>query len=189
MAGGQNPINILFVGRIEKRKGLIYLVRAFEILVKKYQNIRLIIVGEGTEEKKIKDYIKRRRISNIFFEGRVKEDNLPKYYRSADICCFPSISGEAFGIVLLEAMASGKPVVAFANCGYREVLVGEGAKFLVEPKDIKGMEKKLEILIKNQDKRETIGRWGREEAEKYSWDKIAGRTLEFYNKVIKSKQD
>ena len=182
-------INILFVGRLEKRKGLIYLVRAFEILIKKHQNIRLIIVGEGMEEKRIKDYIKEKRISNIFFEGRIKEDDLPKYYRSADICCFPSLSGEAFGIVLLEAMASGKPVVAFANRGYSEVLVGKGAEFLAEPKDIKGLEKKLEILIKNQNKREEIGKWGRKEAKKYSWDKVAEQTLEFYNKVIKSKQN
>jgi phosphatidylinositol alpha-mannosyltransferase len=177
-------LNILFVGRIEKRKGLLYLVKAFEILKKKGQNIRLIVVGDGDKKEDIEDYVKKHQILDVFFEGEVKEKNLPKYYRTADICCFPSVYGEAFGIVLLEAMASGKPVVAFANQGYKEVLTGKGADFLVKPKDIQNLVKKLTILTKNDKKRKEMGEWGRKETEKYSWDKIANQTLKFYDEVI-----
>jgi phosphatidylinositol alpha-mannosyltransferase len=180
--------NILFVGRIEKRKGLIYLVKAFEVLRKKYKNIRLIVVGKGGEENKIKDYIKRHRIFNVFFEGEVKEKDLPKYYSTADICCFPSTSGEAFGMVLLEAMASARPVVAFANQGYKEVLTGKGAKFLAEPKNDQELAKRLDILIKNKKLRGEMGRWGQKEAKKYSWDKIAGQTLKFYDEVMQKQR-
>ncbi|PJC48100.1 MAG: hypothetical protein CO034_00175 [Parcubacteria group bacterium CG_4_9_14_0_2_um_filter_35_11] len=180
-------INILFVGRIEKRKGLIYLLKAFEILRKKYQNIRLIVVGEGEKRGEMEDFVKENNILDVFFEGEIQEKDLPKYYRTADICCFPSIYGEAFGIVLLEAMASARPIVAFANRGYKEVLVGKGSNFLVKPKDIGGLVKKLEILIQSKETRKEIGSWGREEAEKYSWSKIAQRTLNFYDKVIKLK--
>jgi len=184
---GQKTLNILFVGRIEKRKGLIYLVKAFEMLKKDFKNIRLIIVGDGDKREDIEKYIKKHHIPNVFFEGRVKEEDLPKYYRTADICCFPSLYGEAFGIVLLEAMASGKPVIAFANQGYKEVLVGKGAEFLVQPKDIQGLMQKLKILIKNDKKRKEMGEWGRQEAEKYSWEKIAEKTLKFYEEAIKYK--
>lgn len=182
-----SSINILFVGRIEKRKGLIYLVKAFEILKKEFKNIRLIVVGEGDKKEEIEKYIKKHHIPDVFFEGKVKEEDLPKYYRTADICCFPSLFGEAFGIVLLEAMASAKPVVAFANKGYKEVLTGKGAEFLVQPKDIQGLVNKLKFLIKNDKKRKEMGEWGRKEAEKYSWDKIADQTLKFYQEAIQYK--
>ena len=140
------------------------MIKAFEILKKEFKNIRLIVVGEGDKKEEIEKYIKKHHIPDVFFEGKVKEEDLPKYYRTADICCFPSLFGEAFGIVLLEAMASGKPVVAFANQGYKEVLVGKGADFLVQPKDIQGLVNKLKFLIK-MIKRKEMGEWGRKEAE------------------------
>ncbi|HRR39483.1 MAG TPA: glycosyltransferase family 4 protein [Candidatus Paceibacterota bacterium] len=191
-------INILFVGRIEKRKGLIYLVKAFEILKNissfggsnkesNFKNIRLIIVGDGDKKEDIERYVKKHHIPDVFFEGRAKEEDLPKYYRTADICCFPSLYGEAFGIVLLEAMASGKPVVAFANQGYKEVLVDKGADFLVQPKDVQGLVQRLKILIKDDKKRKEMGEWGRQEAEKYSWEEIANQTLKFYKEAINYK--
>ncbi len=181
-------INILFVGRIEERKGLFYLVRAFEKLKKKEKNIRLIVVGEGKEEKeKIEKFIKKRKIQDIIFEGSAREEDLPKYYRTCDIFCSPAIFGESFGIVLLEAMACGKPIVAFSNTGYKEVLKGKGVNFLVKPKDIEGLEKKLLKLIKSKNLREEMGGWGLKEAQKYSWDKIAIETLNFYEKVLKLK--
>lgn len=178
-------INILFVGRIEERKGLIYLLKAFKILKEKNKNIRLIIVGEGDKKEKMEKFVKKKTIPDIIFEGMVKEEDLPKYYRTADIFCSPAIFGESFGIVLLEAMASGKPIVAFANKGYKEVLKGKGEISLVRPRDFKGLVKKLEKFIQNQNLRKKMGEWGRKEVEKYSWDKIANQTLKFYEKVIK----
>jgi phosphatidylinositol alpha-mannosyltransferase len=183
-ANGQKVMNILFVGRVEKRKGLIYLVKAFKALKKEFKNIRLIVVGEGDKKENIEKYIRKYHIADVFFEGKIEEKDLPKYYRTADICCFPSLYGEAFGIVLLEAMVSGKPVVAFANQGYKEVLTGKGAEFLVQPKDLQELVRKLKILIKNGKKREEMGEWGRKEAEKYSWNKVAEQTLKFYDEVI-----
>jgi len=183
-----NKINILFVGRLEKRKGLIYLLLAFERLKKKRKNIRLIVVGDGKEKRKLEKIIKEKKIKDVFFEGEIKKDDLPKYYRTADICCFPSIFGEAFGIVILEAMASGKPVVAFANKGYKEVLKGKGGEFLVKPKDTEALAEKLDLLIKNEKLRKEMGDWGRKEAEKYSWGEIAKKTLNFYQEIIKFKK-
>ena len=182
-------INILFVGRIEERKGLIYLLKAFKILTRKFSNLRLIIVGEGEFKEYCQNYVKENNLKEVCFEGQIAGPKLPSYYRTCDIYCSPAIYGESFGIVLIEAMASSIPVVAFANEGYKRVLEkGKGKRFLVRPKDYKTLAKKLEILIKNPKLRKEMGEWGRIEAQNYSWSKITNRVLDFYELCQKRKQ-
>jgi phosphatidylinositol alpha-mannosyltransferase len=195
-------INILFIGRIEERKGLIYLLKAFKILKKKFSNLRLIIVGEGELKKECENYVKENNLKRVYFEGKKTGKELASYYTSCDIFCAPSIFGESFGIVLLEAMACGKPVVAFANEGYKEFLKGKRGlqptlrppafggplKFLAKPRNFRELAQKLEILIKNPELRKEMGEWGIKEAKKYSWPKIADRVLEFYQFCQKQKE-
>ena len=182
-------INILFLGRIEERKGLIYLLKAYKILERKFPNLRLIIVGEGPLKGDLEKWVKINKLTNVIFEGKVPEEKVAVYYKSCDIFCSPAIFGESFGIVLIEAMASGRPVVAFANEGYKEVLKkGKGKRFLVKPRDYKTLAQKLEVLIKNKKLRKEMGEWGRIEAEKYSWPKIADQVLDFYQLCRKKQQ-
>ena len=181
-------INILFVGRIEKRKGLIYLLKAFKILTRKFSNLRLIIVGEGELKGYCQNYVKENNLKEVCFEEQITGSRLPSYYRTCDVYCSPAIYGESFGIVLIEAMASSIPVVAFANEGYQQVLKGKGSKFLVKPRDYKTLAEKLEILIKNPQLRKEMGEWGQTEAQKYSWPRIADRVLDFYELCQKKKQ-
>ncbi|MBU0546672.1 glycosyltransferase family 4 protein [Patescibacteria group bacterium] len=176
-----NKINLLFLNRIEERKGLIYLLKAFKILNKEFSNLRLIIVGEGDLRNECENFVKDNKLSEVCFEGQQRSDIIPSYYATADIYVAPSIFGESFGIVLLEAMATGKPIVAFANKGYKGVLTGKKGGILVPPKDYEAMAKELRILIKNEDLRKEMGEWGIKEAQDYSWDKIAQRVLDFYN--------
>ena len=124
----------------------------------------------------------------MIFEGEISESKVLSYYSTCDIFCSPAIFGESFGLVLVEAMACGKPVVAFANEGYQQVLKGKGAKFLAKPRDYKTLAKKLEILIKNPKLRKEMGEWGQTEAQKYSWPKIAEKVLNFYRLCKKEKQ-
>jgi len=190
----KDRVNILFLGRIEKRKGLIYLLKAYKILEKKLgggwvsSNLRLIIVGEGPLKNDLENWVKLNKLKNVIFEGKVPEDKVASYYKSCDIYCSPAIFGESFGLVLVEAMACGKPVVAFTNEGYKGVLTGKGARFLAKPRDYKILAEKLEILIKNKRLREEMGKWGIKEAKKYSWPKIAGRVLDFYELCRKNKE-
>lgn len=173
--------NILFVGRIEERKGLIYLIKAFEILEKKSLNLRLIIVGTGPLKKECERYIKEKKIKNIVFEGEVTE-GIASYYRTADIFVSPAIFGESFGLVLLEAMACGAPVAAFSNQGYASFLKGKVAeKFMAKPRDYQGLAEKIEILINNPRLREEISKKGILEAERYSWVKVSDQILDFYD--------
>jgi phosphatidylinositol alpha-mannosyltransferase len=181
--------NILFLGRIEERKGLIYLLRAYKILEKKFSNLRLIVLGEGPLKKGCQNWVKKNKLKNVVFVGGTKESDAPSFYTTCDIYCSPAIYGESFGIVLIEAMASGKPVVAFANKGYKTVLEkGKGKNFLVKPRDYKTLAKKLEVLIRNQELRKEMGEWGLSEAKKYSWPKIADQVLDFYDLCRKNKE-
>lgn len=173
-------INILFLGRIEERKGLIYLLKAYKILEKKFSNLRLIIGGEGPLKSDLEKWVNINKLKNVTFEGKIEEEKASSYYATADIFCAPSIFGESFGLVVVEAMACGKPVVAFANEGYKNVLKGKGAKFLAKPRDYKTLAEKLEILIKNEKLRKEMGEWGKKEAPKYAWPKITDQILAFY---------
>jgi len=183
-----DKINILFVGRLEERKGLIYLLRAFKILEKKFSNLRLIIVGEGELKKDYQKYIQENKLKEVFFAGEKKGKEVPPYYTSSDIFVAPSIFGESFGVVLLEAMASGVPVVAFANKGYKEFLKGKKGTLLAPPKNYKGLAKKIEILIKDESLRTKMGSQGRKEVENYSWEKICEKVLDFYELCQKNKR-
>lgn len=183
-----NKINILFLGRIEERKGLIYLLRAFKILEKKFSNLRLIIIGEGELRKDCENWARKNNLKEVCFEGERRGQKVPPYYTTADIFVSPAIFGESFGLVLIEAMASGIPVVAFANQGYKSFLKGKKGAFLVPPKDYKGLAKKIEVLIKNENLRKKMGEWGCSEAQNYSWDKISSQVLDFY-KVCQKKRE
>ena len=121
--------------------------------------------------------------------GAKSGQELTSYYNTADIFVSPSIFGESFGLVLLEAMACGKPVVAFSNQGYKQLLAGKlGAKFLVRPRDSKGLAKKIELFVENKKLREEMGKQGFKDAQDYSWRVVAERILKFYEFCQKAKQ-
>jgi len=181
-------INLLFVGRIEERKGLIYLLKAFLILKRRYPNLRLIVAGDGPEREKCENFVKENNLRDVLFLGTVKDD-LPSLYSTCDVFCAPSIYGESFGIVILEALASGLPLVGFANRGYKELLRGTIAeRFLVKPKDYRSLTKKIEILIKNPNIRKELRQFGLKHVKEYSWEKIAKKILNFYRICYKKKK-
>ena len=182
-------LNLLFVGRIEERKGLIYLLRSYKILEKEFSDLRLIIVGEGDLKEKCQKWARKNNLKEVCFVGQKTDEELVSYFNTADIFVSPAIFGESFGIVLLEAMACALPVVAFSNDGYKSFLKGKnGEKFLVKPKDYNALAKKIGILIKDPELRKATGEWGKREAEEYAWPKVAGQILAFYKLCQKRKQ-
>lgn len=175
-------INLLFVGRIEPRKGLIFLLRTLANL--KDGRLRLIVVGDGPLRAECERFAQRKKMDNVYFEGAVSEDDLPLYYRSADIFCSPALHGESFGIVLLEAMASNLPLVVFTNPGYRELLTDYPAlQLLPRPKDTEGLSKAIITLTDDANLRHDLGLWGREKAKRYSWKKVTPEVLNFYEET------
>ena len=178
-------INILFTGRIEKRKGLIYLLQAYSKLKPKYHGIRLIVVGRGPLLKELQAFVRRSRLHDVHFEGFVPVKELPHYYSTAHICCSPALFGESFGIVLLEAMANAVPVVAFNISGYNDVVSNMDDGLLANPRDVHDLYEKLELLIKYPALRHELGRHGLIKARKFTWEKIAQKNINYYRETWK----
>ncbi|TFG45356.1 MAG: glycosyltransferase family 1 protein [Dehalococcoidia bacterium] len=179
-------LNILFVGRLEKRKGLNYLIDAFKKVHKVHPDTRLIVVGPGTRLRpKYEKMVRNAHLENdVVFTDSVSYDDLPRYYTTADIYCAPATGHESFGIVLLEAMSMGIPVVASNISGYASVLTHEGEGLLVKPKNANDLAKAINILVEDRPLREKLGRQGLETVQNYSWEKVAKRVVEYYQLVL-----
>lgn len=173
-------LEILFLGRLEARKGAPVLLGAYERLKREGLPARLVIAGSGPEEAELRSSVAIRKIPDVEFAGAVSESRKHDLLRRADIFCAPSLHGESFGIVLTEAMACGKPIVAAANSGYSSVLTGEAARFLVPPGDVFALAEALKRLLANSRLRDELGAWGRAEAIKYDCRVVAPRLVELY---------
>lgn len=181
-------LNILFVGRFgERRKGLKYLLRAFNYVCQQMPNVRLIIVGKGNTKGYMR-YLRNNNIRDVIFTGFVSDDELPRYYKSSHVFCAPSIGGESFGIVLAEAMASGLPVVASDIPGYASVLEHGKQGVLFEPKNVEMLAMSLIRILADSQLRQTMSIAGREKATQYSWKLVSQRVLEFYERSENRRQ-
>lgn len=177
--------NLLFLGRFEERKGLIYALKAFKILKTKYENLRLLVAGDGESRLEAEEYIKVNNLKDIEFFGFLDENTKLNLFQTADIYLAPAIYGESFGIVLLEAMACGLSMAGFGNEGYKNVINNEWLDFFPKPKDTDTFARQIEILINDADKREAMKAWGLNEVQKYSWDSITEQILDVYNVALK----
>jgi len=178
--------NILFLGRLERRKGAIYLIKAFQQVKREIPNSRLIIAGPGTRLRKpYEKWIRNHGLENdIIFTGYVPEDEKARYYKTADIYCSPATSRESFGIVLLEAMAVGTPVIVSDIDGYNSVVTQGEEGLLVPPKKTNELAQALLKLLKDESLRKKMGEKGITSARKYSWEHIAKRVYDYYTDVV-----
>ena len=178
-------LNILYLSRMDQRKGIYQLLEAYREISQDGVPLRLLVGGGGEETEAVKQFAAANKLTNVVFLGPVAREQAPRYYASADIYCSPALYGETFGIVLVEAMSSGKPVVAAANSGYRTVLKGEGAKFLTIPGNVGDLVEKLRTLIADRDLRDRMGQWGRREAVKYDCRQVVPELVKIYESALK----
>jgi phosphatidylinositol alpha-mannosyltransferase len=172
--------NILFVGRLEKRKGLKYLLDAYSQLKWDLPDIRLFVVGPGNPDKESYSILGSRRLQDVIFTGTVSYDDLARYYASADIFCSPATGAESFGIVLLEAMAAGKPVVASDIDGYNGIIKHGRQGILFPKRDTEAMASALRFLVLNPDLAQQLGKTGRIMVEQYRWSSVAKQVESYY---------
>ncbi|MBA7696292.1 D-inositol-3-phosphate glycosyltransferase [subsurface metagenome] len=178
-------LNILFVGRLEKRKGANYLLKAYERVKRHIPNSRLIIVGPGTRLRgKYEKRVKQSGLKDVVFIGFASYDELPRYYKTADVFCAPATGWESFGIILLEAMAVGKPVVASNIDGYASILTHGAEGLLVPPKDVERLAQALITLMADAPLRQQMGAKGILKAAEYDWKHVAQRVLDHYIEVL-----
>ena len=179
-------LNILFVGRLEKRKGLRYLLEAYSKLKWELPDIRLIVVGPGNPDKESYRILSSHGLRDVEFVGRASYGELPRYYASADIFCSPATGAESFGIVLLEAMSAGKPVVASDIEGFRGILTDGEQGLLVPKKDTDALANALGRLARDPELGRKLGGNGNRLAKEYRWEVVAGRVEAYYNTCLKA---
>lgn len=182
-------LNVLFVGRLEKRKGLKHLLRAWPYVRRQFKTARLIVVGEGRPRKGYERFVAKHGWDEVLFTGYVPDEELARYFHSCHIFCAPSTGQESFGIVLLEAMAAGRPIVASRIPGYEEVVADEVEGILVEPKREADLATALVRLLADGAARRRMGRAGRRKAARYRWDKVAAQVLDYYDEVLTRRRD
>ncbi|MEE8347045.1 MAG: glycosyltransferase family 4 protein [Dehalococcoidia bacterium] len=179
--------NILFLGRLEKRKGLPFLLEAYALLKKETPDIRLIVVGgDGGLRPACERYVQSHGLTDVVFTGYVPDEDLPRYYKTADIYCAPNTGAESLGIVLLEAMAAGTPIVASDIEGFSDVLTDGREGLLSPPRDGQSLAAALRRLLTDADLRVEMGRQGSMTAQRYSWDRVAAQVLDYYRTVANS---
>ena len=181
-----DKLNILFVSRLEKRKGLNYLLQAFRQVKEEVPNSRLIVVGPGTRlRRRYERYVAKSGLKDVVFVGMVSYDDLPRYYQTADVFCAPAIGSESFGIILLEAMSMGKPIVASNIEGYASVISHGADGLLVPPANKDKLAQALISLLNDEALRKEMGAKGRIKALEHSWERIAQRVFAYYVRVLK----
>ena len=181
--GIDNKLCVLFVGRLIPRKGLPFLIEAAKNIVKEFSQTMFVIVGDGPLKNNLLAHLERINLSsNFVFLGDVNEKVLPAVYNCADVFALPSIQ-EGQGIALLEAQATGKPVVAFNVGGVKEAMLDKETGLLVKP-DSRELANAIMKLLSSWSLRETMGRKGQEfVSSNFSWNVCAQRMLQVYHEA------
>jgi phosphatidylinositol alpha-mannosyltransferase len=177
--------NILFVGRLEDRKGLPFLLKAFRLIRKGGTEARLLVVGSGPQEREDRRYVMTRGLQNVQFLGRVSDDDKAQLFRTADVFVSPATGRESFGIVLLEAMAAGTPIVCSDIHGYKGVVQRGRQALLVPPRDVKALADAIGQVVADRELRARLSAAGIERAEEFSWEHVTAKVDDYYSFVIR----
>jgi phosphatidylinositol alpha-mannosyltransferase len=178
---------ILYLGRLERRKGVQYLLQAFAELKKEHPEVKLLIAGDGPDRRKLKNLIEQLEIADVEFLGYVEESKKLNLLNSSALFCSPALYGESFGIVLLEAMACGLPVVAGNNPGYAAVLTERGSFSLVNPKDTDDFVRRLKLMLFDGDIRKLWIEWAAEGVKQFGYEKVVAQYESLYEKALKER--
>jgi phosphatidylinositol alpha-mannosyltransferase len=172
---------ILYIGRLEKRKGVEYLLDAFAYMDD--PDCRLLIAGDGPDRAKLEYQVKQNKIKRVKFLGYIPEKQKVELLRTSNVFCSPAAYGESFGIVLLEAMASGTPIVAGNNPGYATVLKDRGFISLVDPADTPEFAKKLAMFLNDKDAAKSWKKWAALNVKQYDYAKVVDQYEALYKRL------
>lgn len=173
---------VLFVGRLDYGKGLVYLFKAFKMVLDKIPRLKLLIVGDGVLRETLVNLGKELAIDeDVIFLGKVPEDDLIAIYNCSEVLVLPSLL-EGFGIVLLEAMAAAKPCVATRVGGIPEVIADKETGILVSPGDPSALCDAIIKLLSDNNQRVKLGQNARKRVENtFTWDTIIKQVIDVYD--------
>ena len=170
---------LLFVSRLDRRKGLGVLLRAFARLAARHRDLQLVICGDGpcrSEVEGLPGPLRRR----VIMLGAVSDAVLPSVYAAADVFVAPATGRESFGVILLEAMAAGRPVVASDLPGYREVLRDGEDAMLVPAGDPASLARAVSVVLDSPGRASELARRGRARVRSFDWEVVASRLEALY---------
>lgn len=179
---------ILYIGRLERRKGVKYLLRAYDYLLTQRDDVELVIAGDGPDRLKLEAMVDDLQLPHVSFLGYVSEAEKQQLLATADVFCSPAIFGESFGIVLLEAIASGVPVVAGNNPGYTSVLQGVGALSLVKPQDSEDFGRRLNTFLGEPAVRKLWRDWAKVYVKQFAYPTVVKQYQEAYEAAMSSRR-
>jgi len=177
--------HVLYIGRIEPRKGVDRLVRAMQTVQRQVPGVQLVIAGRGPDREAIQALARELDVRAVFAD-RVSDDELPGLYQAADVVCSPALGDESFGLVLLEAMAAGRPIVASNIDGYAELLTPAGSARLAKAGDVNALAQEICAVLTDASLARTLGERGATAAKTYDRIVIAKRLEEIYRKATGS---
>ena len=178
-------VNILFVGRLDPRKGLQFLIGAMPEVVKRTRGrARLLIVGDSYLRPRFEAMVPSATREFVHFVGHVPSAELPRWYATGDIFVSPATGNESFGIVLVEAMATGRAVVASDIPGYRSVVNPGVDSMVFEPGNVPALARTLAALVEDPAHRAALGTRGRSRALEFAWPKVTQRIEALYFTVL-----
>ncbi len=175
---------ILFLGRLEPRKGVLVAIRAFAEVVRALPQAELVIAGDGPLRAAAEAIVRELGVTEaVRFAGPVRESELPDAYRSADVFCAPATGNESFGLVLAEAMAAGTPVVASVNPGYAAVVEDGTSGILVPPGDHRALAAAMLEVLRDPGLWRSLSEGGRQRARRFAWSVLADEILAVYHEA------
>ena len=178
---------IFYVGRLENRKGVKHLLRAFRLLTDQEPNVSLIIAGDGPYRYKLEMLAETLDLHNVTFTGYISDEEKIKYLQTSDLFCSPAVYGESFGIVLLEAMAMGLVTVAGNNPGYSAIMNGLGSVSIIDPKDSAEFARRLDLLLHEKQLRKIWRSWASEQLEQYNFPRVVAQYEELYEDALRKR--
>ncbi len=183
--------NVLFFSRLEPRKGLRYLLKAIPLIQDHLgeRQVRFIIAGDGPQRVKFQHFVQRHGWPNVIFTGYVTDEEKSTYFATADCFCSPAVGNESQGIVLLEAMAAGVPVVASNIAGYRTVIPSAEYGLLTPPRDAERLAWAICHLLREDELRHSIAQHARERVETYSWQRVTTAVEQVYEEGIRHRAE
>lgn len=176
---------ILYIGRLEGRKGVKHLIDAFARLDDPHA--RLTIAGDGPDREKLEFYVNENGVEHVNFLGYISEKEKLRLLRDADIFCSAATSGESFGIVLLEAMATGTVTIAGNNPGYVSVMRERGELSLVNPQDTEEFARRLRLLLYDKQLASLWRDWATKYVEQFDYVGVVDQYEKLYKKLLKKQ--
>ncbi|HVM12223.1 MAG TPA: glycosyltransferase family 4 protein [Actinomycetota bacterium] len=177
---------VLFVNRLDPRKGFGVMVRAFEDLRRTHPDALLVVAGDGPERGAVGSLEPETR-ARVVLLGNVAHRDLPRVHAACEIFCAPAVGHESFGIVLVEAMAAGLPVVASDIPGYREVVRDGVDGVLVPPRAPAATAAALRRLLDDPAVADGFRAAGRQRAGRFGWETVAAEILGIYEEALRER--